>query len=68
MMFNNTLHALSAGRIDLCEVAITKKLDKSCLGHIESLVVDLEKYSAHRRRAEEQLSQLEGDTRSLFRG
>jgi len=57
-----------AGRIDLCEVAITKKLDKSSLGHIESLVVDLEKYANHRRAAEAKISSLEAETARLLLG
>lgn len=56
------------GRIDLCETAITKKLDKSALGHIESLVVDLEKYSSHRRMAESKISSLEAETARLLQG
>lgn len=56
------------GRIDLCEVAITKKVDKSFLGHIESLVVDLEKYSEHRVTAEKKLAKLEAQTATLLNG
>ena len=57
-----------AGRIDMCEVALTKKVDKSNLGHIESLVVDLEKYSRHRKSAEERISKLESQTTDLILG